>query len=155
MTSPSQTNTAPYMRTTRKFPEDVNLLTTELTRSWIETANCVNQRSIGLFSTSPTVTGNSYYVAGPTQKQQSLQKILAFSNSNLTINHNIYGYTFIFISKCGYTDGTNFFGLAQTYPPLAGQISAEITPTQVLITTGAGTPATFNGYLVLEWLCNT
>lgn len=152
-------NTAPYLRTYRKFPEDATLLAKELTRGWIETANCVNQRVIGLLSSSsPTVTGTTYYLSGPSDKQQSLQRIFTFSETNLTIDHGIAPNTYvlpIFISKSGYTDGTNSFGLAQTYPPLAGQISAEVTPTQILITQGPATPATFNGLIVLEWLCNT
>lgn len=155
----STINTAPYLRTIRKFPEDAKLLATELTRGWIETANCVNQRVIGLLSSSnPTVTGTTYYLSGSNKKQQSLQQIYAFDDLHLSINHGIAANTYIlpiFISKASFTDGTLSYGLAQTYPPLAGQVSASVSSTQILIAKGAGAPAITSGLIILEWLCNT
>lgn len=128
-----------------------------MTRGWTELGQCLNQRSIGLFTDGgPTVTGNTYYMSGGAQdKQQSLQQIYSFSDSNLTIPINVAGATAFFITKASFTDGTKTYGLSQTYPPLAGQVSATVTETQILISKGPSAPAITSGTLILEWLCNT
>lgn len=70
--------TAPYLRTTRNFPDDPEKLSDEMDKAYIDTAAAVNNRTIGLYPSSrPIVTGNSYFIFRD-QRQQSLRKVYPF-----------------------------------------------------------------------------
>ena len=45
-------NGAPYLRTSREFPEDPKKLTLQISKSYIEIANAVNSRTISIFPIS-------------------------------------------------------------------------------------------------------
>ena len=65
------TNQVPNLRTSRHFPSDnPDQLSIELEKAYIDIANAVNNRTIGLYpSNRPSGTGNSYYIS-KNQKQQ-------------------------------------------------------------------------------------
>lgn len=146
-------NTAPFLRTTRDFPKDSDKLLQEINKSYLDTANAVNSRIIGIFPTNtPAITGESFFISG-NQKQQTLRQIYPFTTTN-AISHGIT-LTNIerFTSTYGnYTDGTNWYGLiAGSNVAIAGQVSFYITPTTITFLVGAGAPAVTKGTVILQW----
>jgi hypothetical protein len=131
-------------------------LTIELTKSYIDTSNSVNARTIGLFPTNnPAITGESWFLSS--QKQQTLRQIYTFtSTSNLPHGiANIIPGQFV---RCfgSYTDGTNTYGLPfATNVSVAGLITFWVGPTNIRFQVGAGAPSLSSGVIVLEWLANT
>lgn len=147
-------NQYPYLLTSRVFPEDPNKLALELSKSYIEIANIVNDRVIGFFATQrPAITGENWFV-DISRKQQSLRQVYSFT-STTSINHGInFSSTDRFTIGYGsFTDGTNWYGLIYgSNIAIAGQVSFYITPTQIVFAVGAGAPAVTKGQLVLQWL---
>ncbi len=65
-------NQTAFLRTSREFPVEAELLTVELNKAYIDTANNVNARTIGLFpSTRPAQGGESWFITA-NQKQQNM-----------------------------------------------------------------------------------
>ena len=148
-------NSVAYLRTTRDFPEEPTQLRMELNKSYIDTANAVNSRTIGLYpSTRPAITGNEYFLSA--NKQQSLRQIYSVTGAG-TIPHgintsNIAGFVQIYGS---FTDGTNFYPLPWVDVTAAtNQVTVYIDPTNINIVAGSGAPAIVSGTVVLEWLSN-
>lgn len=150
------TNPVGFLRTTRSFPEDLHQLCLEVNRAYLDTANAVNTRTIGLYPTGkPSQTGESYFIT-TNQRQQTLRQVYSFT-STASINHGIqFDKPSQFTSCFGsYTDGTNSYGLIfATSVAIAGQIGFYMTPTQIVFTVGAGAPALTQGTIVLTWLVN-
>lgn len=157
MTSPNQLNRiinrSPYLKNAREFPEEVEQLAFQVNLTYVEIANAVNQRVIGIFpTTNPAVTGEAYYIT--TNKQQSFRQVYTFTTT-ANIPHNIdfvniYGFSLQFGS---YTDGTNWYGLIPgTSVAIPGVISFYLTPTDIVFNVGAGAPALTKGLIVLTWL---
>lgn len=147
-------NQVAYLRTSREFPESAHQLTVEVNKAYVDTANAVNTRIIGIFPTTrPAITGESWYLIG-NQKQQTLRQVYTFTTTT-AINHNVNVVDTNQFTRCfgSYTDGTNNFGLIfGTSVAIAGQISFYITSTQIVFVVGAGAPALTKGRITLEWL---
>ena len=59
----SPINVTPYLRTSRSFPKDIDLLQVEVDKSYIDIAQKVNDRSIGIYPTNrPAITGDTWYL---------------------------------------------------------------------------------------------
>src|SRR5580692_4887231 len=105
-------NQAPYLRTSRNFPEEAQPLSVELNRSYVDIASKVNDRVIGIFPTTrPAVTGESWFY-NANERQQTIRQIYTFTAAG-NIAHGINtatiaGFTRIFGT---FTDGTNFYPL--------------------------------------------
>ena len=144
-------NKTPYVRTYRKFPEDPKNLVIELTRGWIETANAINNRVIGIVSTDPTVTGKAYYFNG--QKFQSISQLFPISNSSLTINHGISNFSQMVVQTGWFTDGTIWYPLPYVdVTNVTNQVKVSTTSSQILVVKGATAPSISSGFVLLEWL---
>lgn len=160
-------NKVPYLRTTRNFPEEPKQLTIEVNRAYVDTANAVNQRTIGIFSlNNPSITGESWYPQGA-QRQQTLRQFYLINGAgsyphgiNTTL---IPGFTKIYGTFEDETDGT-WYPLPYVDTVAANnQVSLWVTagspgsPGNIVITGGGGAdqPTISNGYVVLEWLSNT
>jgi hypothetical protein len=148
-------NSAPYLRTSSEFPfNNAQELAVQLTKTYLDIANVVNNRTIGIFPTTQSaITGNSYFIS-KNRKQQSLRQVYTFTSS-ASINHGINTSAISgFIDGYGsFTDGTNFYGLPfMTNTAIAGQISFYITPTQIVFSVGGGAPTITSGQIVIEWL---
>ena len=149
---------SPYLRQQRNFPTDsMQALGVELDKSYIDIAQQVNDRTIGIFPLNfKAVTGNKYFISGSNTAQQSLRQIYSFSDSNLTFNHGInFNSITNFISVYGeFYDGTYWQNLPYVdVVNVTNQINVKISSTQVIITKGGGSPPSIsNGLLVLEWL---
>jgi hypothetical protein len=152
MTNPI--NSAPYLRTSREFPEDLQPLAVQLTKSYIEIANAVNNRTISLFPVNrPAITGESWFLR-MNQRQQTLRQVYTFTTT-AAIDHGISVTDTNQFTHCygSYTDGTNSFGLFWTSSvAIAGQLTFYITSTQIVFLVGAGSPVLTDGKIILEWL---
>lgn len=147
-------NQQPYMRTSREFPTDLENLTLEVNRAYLDTANAVNSRTIGLVNTSkPSITGNAYYLSS-TKKKESFRQAYTFTTA-ANIPHGIdTTKTTGFVTGYGsYTDGTNYYGIPfMTNTAIAGQLTFYVTPQNIIFSVGAGSPAVTSGTIILEWL---
>lgn len=149
-------NPSAFLRTSRTFPQEAQPLSVEIDKAYVDTANAVNARIVGLYpTTKAAITGESWFISS-NQKQQTLRQIFTFSAVG-AFNHNL-GSSIQTISPKSYgqaTDGTNWYGvLFGSSVAIAGQYSFYVTTTQIVILAGGGSPAFTSGFIVLEWLTN-
>ena len=160
---------SPYIREQRQFPfEDIQTLARQVDQAYIDIANKINARTIGIFAVNvQVITGEQWYLTGQPQKQQTLRQVYTFGTINtgaeLDIPTNITNFS----------QFTRIYGVANTvngsssgdpdYRPLpyAGQsITNNITLIvgivagiqQIRIIVGSTSPALSGGVVVLEWL---
>lgn len=154
------TNQIAFLPTSREFPEDLNRLSTECNRSYLDIANAVNSRTIGIYAVGKSsITGNDYFLTS--KKSQSVRRAYTFtSTSDLNIGFKISTIS-QFVQMYGvYTSGTATFGLiAGTNVTIAGQIlfyidvnGASTMSDVIKFVVGAGAPALSSGIIVIEWL---
>ena len=147
-------NRMPYLRTSREFPEDLHQISIEMNKSWIDLANAVNERTIGIFPTVlPALTGESWFIDN-NRRQQTFRRVYTFT-STASINHGITVIDPNQFTRCwgNYTDGINSFGIIwATTVAIPGQITFYITATQIVFVIGAGAPVLTKGRITLEWL---
>lgn len=149
------TNQVAFLRTSREFPEDLRQLTVEVNKTYVDTANAVNNRTIGLYAINrPAITGNSYFISG-NRKQQTLRQVYKFSSTS-SITHGISISDPSQFALCfgSYTDGTNSYGLifGSNGATIPGQISFYMTSTQIVFEVDGAAPSLSSGMIVLEWL---
>lgn len=147
-------NQVAYLRTTRNFPQDIQQLTVEIDKAYVDIANAVNNRTISIFPTNrPAITGESWFLSS-NQKQQTLRQVYTFTTTT-AINHGLQVTNPEQFTRCfgSYTNGTNCFGLVfGTSVAVAGLITFYVTTTQIIFVVGAGAPALTAGRITLEWL---
>lgn len=146
-------NTMPYLRNQRRFPQEIPDLVLEIDKSYVDTANAVNARTIGIYPTiNDAITGNAWYIEG--KKYQTLRKIFSIT-STANVPHGINTSQILgFAAMHGtYTDDTNWYGfLTTTTTGITDQIGFYLSSTDIVFTT-AGAPHTLTqGYIVLEWI---
>ena len=149
-------NTAPYLRTSRLFPDDnPQALSVEVDRSYIEIASAVNARTIGVYAlNTQSVSGEAWYFQGASKREQGLRQVYTFTAAG-SIAHGInFSSVSRFTKPFGsFTDGTNWYGaIYGSNTAIAGQISFYITPTNIVILAGVGAPTITTGLITLEWL---
>jgi hypothetical protein len=147
-------NQVAFLRTSREFPTEPDVLKIELNKAYIDIANVVNSRTIGLFPVNrPAQNGESYFIRN-NLRQQGFRQVYTFTTT-APIPHNL-NLTQIdyFTSNFGeFTDGTNWYGLNPgSNVAIAGQITFYLTPTNITFLTGAGAPALTKGIIVLSWI---
>lgn len=147
-------NQMPYLRTSRNFPEESQPLSVEINRSYVDIAEKMNTRSIGIFPTNrPAVNGESWFIMN--KSQQAFRQVYTFTTTG-NIAHNINWNSVSFISPRSYgsfTDGTNWYGVIYaSSTAIAGQVSFYVTSTNIVVVAGAGAPSITNGYINLEWV---
>lgn len=147
-------NQMPYLRTSRAFPEDLHQISIEMNKAYLDIANSVNSRVIGIFPTrNPAINGTSWYFDN-NKKQQGLRQFFTF-NSTASIPHNISFKNISRFSNCygAYTDGTNWYGIIYgTNTAITGNLSFYLTPTDIVFVSTGGTPALVTGNIVIEWI---
>lgn len=153
----SNLQSTPYLREQRNFPTtDTQALQVEVDKAYIDIAQKVNARTIGVFALNNQVAnGNVWYLRGAQQRQQALQQVYTFT-STANIPHNLnFSQIDQFVSMYGqYTDGTNWYGLIAGTDggTIPNQISFYLTPTDIIFEVDAGAPSLSSGNIVLEWL---
>ena len=147
---------APYLQEQRSFPNDnPQALTVEIDRSYIDIAQKVNSRTIGIFAPGKqVVTGERWYLQGGQNGNQTLRQLYIISASGSTSHGINFAQTSGFSRIYGtFTDGTNWYPLPYVDASnINNQISLQITPTNIVITSGGTAPTITSGYVVLEWL---
>ena len=153
-------NQVSYLRTSRNFPKEVNQLSVELDRSYIDIANSVNQRTIGIFPTNVSaITGNSYFFT--TSRQQSLRQVYPFGaiapGGSLSIPYTVSGFSqFVQIYGTCLTAQPD----ARPIPYVSSSTTAYIdlrvdtVGLNIIILNGPTAPAINSGMIVLEWVSN-
>lgn len=146
-------NQFPYLRTSRLFPTEDKPLQTELGKAYIDIANAVNNRIIGIFPTNRiAITGESWYFTS--QKQQSLRQLYNLT-STIAFPHGLELSQVPYVSRMWgqFTDGTNWYGLIPgSNVAIAGQVSFYLSNNDVNFLSGAGAPILTKGILVIEYL---
>ena len=146
---------APYLRTSRSFEEDLHQMSIEMNKAYIDTANCVNARTIGLFPTNKPITNGESWFFDRNLKQQGLRQIYNVLSTS-PIPHGIILDEISFFTKCSgsYQDSLgNWNGLIfANNVAIAGQISFYIDATNIVFMVDVGAPTLIKGLVVLEWL---
>lgn len=147
---------SPYLRNQRKFPfDDLRSLSNEVDKTYIDIANKVNSRTIGIFSVlDPIITGEQWYLEGESKKQQTLRQVYEFTATG-TISHGINPNSISMFTKPSgsFTDGTNYYGaIYASDVPIAGQVSFYVDNININIISGAFAPGISSGIIILEWL---
>lgn len=143
----------PFLRTSREYPEDLRQLTVEVNKSYIETAYAVNNRTIGIFSLErQSLTGETWFIES-SQRQQIVRQLYRFEAAgSFAHGFNMVDSSGIARLYGSFTNGTNWYPLPYVdIVSAANQINIIVTPTDIVITAGAGTPpAIVSGYVILE-----
>lgn len=155
-------NQVAFLRTTREYPEEMHQLTVEVNKSYVDIANAVNNRIIGIFPVNrPAITGENWFLR-TNLRQQSLRQVYTFTTTadipigfkitriseftrcwgEFTDNATGNWYGLIFSSNVGLAGQITFF-IAQTASPTSDVIR--------FIVDGAAPPLS-KGKIVLEWL---
>jgi len=149
----------PYLRDQRQFPnDDVRDLSNQMDHAYIDIAQKVNQRIIGNYPVKfLSITGEKWYFAGSSQAQQSLRQVFTFTGAG-NIAHGLDWAAVSSISPKSYgtfTDGTNWYGVIYASSvAIAGQVTFYVTPTNIVVLSGAGAPPITSGFIVLEYISN-
>lgn len=147
-------NQVAYLRTSRDFPDDIAELTLQINKAYVDIANVVNVRTIGIFPKNrPAINGESWFITS--QKQQGLRQVYTFTGDG-NIPHGIklggiYGFTRIYGT---FTDGSNWYPLPYVDVTNANnQVNVIVDSTNIVIASGAGSPPSItSGFVVLEWI---
>lgn len=149
-------NQVAYLRTTREFPEDPKQLSVELNRSYVDIAQNVNSRTIGLFSVNKSsVNGENWFLSG-NKKREGQRQVYQFTAAG-NIAHGLNLSTITIVRIYGtFTDGSAFYPLPLVNVVSAtNQVSVTVDGTNIVITAGAGSPPSISsGIVVLEWVTN-
>jgi hypothetical protein len=150
-------NNMPYVRTSREFPTEIVNLTIELNRSFLETANAINARTIGLFPTTKSaITGEAWFLSG-NKKQQTLRQAFNLTaiaaGASLSIPYTAPGFNqFSRIYGTCITNVPDYRPIPYASVALNANIELRVTPTNIIVNVGAGSPNIVSGLIVLEWL---
>jgi hypothetical protein len=152
------TNQVAFLRTSRNFPPDLNQLSIETNLAYVDIANKVNSRTIGIFTRNvASLNGEDWFVNTTNQKQQGFRRVYPFGAitgaTNIAHGLNIPIIQIVRIFGT-FTNGTNWYPLPYVDVVAANnQVNVIVTPTNIVITPGAGSPPSItSGYVVLEWL---
>lgn len=142
-----------FLRTSRSFPEELDRLTVECNKSYVEIASAVNNRVIGIFPVNkPAITGNSYYLTS--SRQQTLRQIFSIT-SYTNFNHGISTTSIPFfpVIKGSGFNGVNYFPIPFVNgSDTTGQVEVFVNSTQVVFVAGVNAPTITSGIIELEWM---
>lgn len=159
--SANVTNTVPFLRTSREYPvDDVGKLSSTLSKTYIDVAAAVNERTIGIYTINrPSITGNNYFFTA--KKQQTLRQVYTFTTTaDIQLGFKLAKIFKVVQGYGVYESGTFVFGLIfGTNVAIAGQISfylatdgTSTTSDLIKFSVGAGAPAISSGRIVIEWV---
>ena len=150
-------NQSPLLRTSRSFPQDSQPLSVEINRSYVDIAEKMNDRTIGLFPTNKSIQNGEKWYLTASKVQSAFRQVYPFTSAGniahgLKINQ-IGGFTRIYGT---FTDGTNWYPLPYVdINAASNQVSIMIDPTNIEIIAGGGAPSITSGMAILEWLSNS
>lgn len=153
--------TSPFVSVTEPLSEDPTQLRYQLTQSQTDMGNAINQREIGNFLNTETVTGKQFFDPTNPQVKKPVFRIVISTGAiaigaTATLAHGITGITQV----------THLYGAVTTSAPdfrplpfvssiaVGNQASLRATSTSIIIVSGAGMAAITAGYVVMEYLKN-
>lgn len=147
-------NQMPYLRTSREFPRDIIQISEAVSKAYIDIANKMNSRTIGIFPVNrPSITGEAWFNEN-NLKEQTIRQVFPITSFS-AINHNLDfdNITTFTVIRGIVFDGTNYYPIP--YPSNNSNliVTIDITPTQITFTTGAGAMIS-SGFILLEWMTN-
>lgn len=147
-------NQSPFLRTSRNYPQEAQPLAVEVNRSYVDIAEKMNDRTIGLYPTTRSAqNGEKWYITA-NKAQSAFRQVYPFTATG-NIPHALTWNSVSFISPNSYgtfTDGTNWYGaIYGSSTAIAAQVSFYVTPTNIVVLAGAGAPTITQGYINLEW----
>lgn len=148
-------NQVAFLRTSREFPEELDQLCVEVNKSYIDTANAVNNRTISIFPTNrPAINGESWFLTS--RKQQGVRQVYSITGTG-TYPHGITDFSVVqFVRIFGtFTDGTFWYPLPWvSVLSSTNNINIYLDSTNIVITGGGGgaQPTITSGTVVLEWI---
>lgn len=153
-------NQVAFLRTSREFPEDLGQLAIEVNKAYIDVANTVNARTIGVYPVNrPAITGNSYFFSN--QRQQSKRQVYSFTTTaDIELGFKIANISQFVCSYGQYVSGTSTYGLIfATTVAIGGQISfyfavnaGSTTSDSIKFVVDGAAPALTSGTIIVEWL---
>lgn len=125
-------------------------------------ANAVNQREIGMFSTSELQNGQQFFSTTGDNKQfrQAFRKVFELgalaAGATSNIAHNISGAILYYHFSGGFiTDVVDYRPLPFVdEATVTNQVSVKVVGANIVVINGATAPAITSGYIVLEYLKN-
>ncbi len=154
--------------TSKKFPtQKSEELEPVLSKAWVDTAQAVNARTIGIFNTNAITIGDKYYSTSTTdasQLRQAYRKLFTFgtiaAGATLTITHGITNITEIVHLYGNCITDVSVVALANAkYEPLPfvsttlnEQVSIYMNDTIITIVNGAGNNNILSGTIITEYL---
>lgn len=154
---------APFLRTSRKFPQDLNILEKELTNMYLDIAFAVNARIIGNYTNVASLTGSIWNTSSTamgtgTFKISTYRQVYNFGtvapNATLRIAHGITTLAqFTSITGTCITNFPDYRPIPFADPSVAtGNIALLCNNSQVIVINGSTAPTINSGIIVLEWL---
>jgi len=170
MTTAGLSVQVPYLPTSRKFPRDPGELETTLSKTYIEIAQAVNRRTIGVYNKIQVVTGNQYFsdvnnnVQNPIQFRQSYRQTYEIATLPGPATNSIPGN----IQNLNQVTFVNIYGVAQDRANFAVALTPwnmtrtddalylrfNFTNGNIEIITNTNNWAAYSAIVVLEYLLN-
>lgn len=148
-------NPSSYLQSSRNFPEEAQPLAVEVNKAYVDIANSVNRKEIGLYTeVKPSITGQVWFIQNKRyQAQRQIYYVSSYNNIAHGLNvANIYLFTKIY---GGFTDGTDSYPFPYISPTAADQVGVNVTSSNIVFSAGAGAPSITYGEIVLEWINQT
>ena len=152
--SSSIANPGNFLRTSRNFPAEIQPLTVEINKAYVDIANQVNDRISAIFGTVLTITGESWFLDGQAGRQNSLRQVYVVTATGTYVHGINFQDMTAFSRMYGqYTDGTYWYGLIPaSNTAIAGQVSFYLDNTNINVIAGAGAPSLTYGLIILEYI---
>lgn len=153
-------NQIAFLPTSRNFPPEIRQLTVEIDKSYIDIANGVNSRTIGIFSTNvPAINGESWFFNN--QRRQGFRKVFSITNfSTFVTGIRINDVnTFTKIYGVGLSSGGNYFPISYVDGnTTTANIGLFVGPGtepgifSVTFSVGGTAPTLTSAIIILEWI---
>jgi hypothetical protein len=151
-------NQVAYLRTTREFPEELHQLTIEVNKTYVDIANTVNVRTIGLFPVNrPAQTGESWHFTS--DRHSGIRQVFAFgaiaAGGTLNIPYKITGFNrLIRLFGTVITDAPDQRPIPYSSVTANANIETllDTVNSQIVIKVGAASPNVVSGFIVFEWI---
>lgn len=154
MTFAPANSESPYLPISYEYGNNQESLPSQLNSTYSAIALRLNNREISLYDEQELLTGQKWTNTSNLQvPKQTFRKVFPFTAAGSSA-HNLTNLTQV-IGYGQFTDGTNFYGAIHgSSVAIAGQVSFYVTPTNLVVLSGAGAPAITSGVIVLEYLKN-
>lgn len=143
-----------YLINNLRWSKDWDTFLTQITKAYSDIARSINTRDIAIYDLNQNVNGQEWFNPANVQlKRDGFRRVYQFTGAG-NIAHGITNLTLV-TAYGEYTDGTNFYGaIFGSSVAIAGQVTFFLTPTNIVIQSGAGAPAITSGVIVLNFLQN-